>query len=148
MVVFNVLLFIIAVIAIASAYAFYVIPLYFIFQKAGEKGFKAIIPFYNFYTYIKIYWKPYIFWITLLLAAVSSIFQILSIVFYGSSSIFYIISSLTAIPGCIVSILTAIKVSKAFGRGGGFALGLIFFSLIFTYILAFGKSEYEGNPSY
>ncbi len=139
-----------AAISLIAAYVFSVIPLYFIFQKAGEKGYKAIIPFYNFYIYMKICWKPYMFWITLSLALSAVVLQILSFVFYGGNTIniFYLISSLIAIPGCVISILTSVKMSKAFGHGGGFALGLIFFSLIFEYILAFGSSEYYGNPSY
>jgi hypothetical protein len=34
--------------------------------------------------------------------------------------------------------------SKSFGHGVGFTLGLIFLSVIFYYILAFGSSTYRG----
>ena len=34
--------------------------------------------------------------------------------------------------------------SKSFGHGVGFTLGLLFLSLIFVYILAFGSSTYRG----
>ena len=34
-----------------------------IFVKAGEAGWKAIIPFYNAYTALKLFWKTSIFWI-------------------------------------------------------------------------------------
>lgn len=34
--------------------------------------------------------------------------------------------------------------SKSFGHGVGFTLGLIFLSLIFFYVLAFGSSTYRG----
>lgn len=42
--------------------------------------------------------------------------------------------------------MTQMKLAKAFGKGGGFALGLIFFSPIFYAILGFGSAEYLGVP--
>ena len=38
------------------------------------------------------------------------------------------------------------ELAKAFGKSGGFAVGLIFLSVIFYCILAFDKSEYLGVP--
>ena len=40
-------------------------------------------------------------------------------------------------------ILDAIQLAKVFGKGGGFAVGLIFLGLIFQAILAFGDAEYQ-----
>lgn len=37
------------------------------------------------------------------------------------------------------------KLSKAFGHGIGFTLGLIFLSPIFMLILGFGNSQYIGK---
>jgi hypothetical protein len=44
----------------------------------------------------------------------------------------------------IVSILMAVGVANNFGKGGGFAAGLIFLPIIFYPILAFGDSAYVG----
>ena len=44
-----------------------------IFSKAGEAGWKAIIPFYNMYTAYKLFWKKAIFFIMLALGVVGAI---------------------------------------------------------------------------
>ena len=44
----------------------------------------------------------------------------------------------------IFAIFTMIKLAKVFGKKGGFACGLIFLSIVFLPILAFGKAEYTG----
>ena len=44
-----------------------------IFVKAGEEGWKAIIPFYNAYTAMKLFWKTSIFWIGIGLGVGASI---------------------------------------------------------------------------
>ena len=50
-----------------------------------------------------------------------------------------LIMSLFAIAFLVFDILLMISTSKAFGKGGGFAVGLIFLSFIFLPILAFSK---------
>ncbi len=44
----------------------------------------------------------------------------------------------------VISLVDVHKISKSFGHGFGFTLGLIFLSPIFTLILGFGKSQYIG----
>ena len=88
-----------------------------IFEKAGEPGWKAIIPFYNFYMEYKIFWGNG--WLFLL-----TIIPIVNIVMY---------------------IILCNKTSKAFGHGVGFTLGLIFFPYIFRCILGYGSDEFLGR---
>ncbi len=38
-----------------------------LFNKAGERGWKCLIPFYNDYVRYKITWKPAVFWAILVL---------------------------------------------------------------------------------
>ena len=45
-----------------------------IFTKAGEAGWKSIIPIYGDYISYKIAWQPAYFWLTLVLGIVSSCF--------------------------------------------------------------------------
>jgi len=40
----------------------------------------------------------------------------------------------------------AIDVAQNFGKGVGFALGLIFFGFIFYPILGFGDAQYQPTP--
>ncbi|MBQ3409223.1 MAG: hypothetical protein IJH12_08490 [Clostridia bacterium] len=49
----------------------------------------------------------------------------------------------------VVNIFFAIKISKAYGLGGGYIAGMILVPQIFILIIGFGKSEYKGsyNPN-
>jgi hypothetical protein len=44
----------------------------------------------------------------------------------------------------IFYIILTIDLAKSFGKGTGFALGLIFLSIIFWPVLAFGDATYQG----
>ncbi len=95
-----------------------VIALWKIFVKAGEPGWAALIPLYNVYTLFKITW--------------------------GSGWKFLLL--LIPIANIVFGIMTYVKLAKAFGKGGGFAVGLLFLGVIFMCILGFGKDEYVGVP--
>jgi hypothetical protein len=86
-----------------------------IFAKAGKPGWAALIPIYNMVVLLEIVGKP-IWWILLLL-----------------------------IPcvGFIIGILVAVELAKCFGKGGGFAVGMIFLPFIFYPILGFGDAQYR-----
>ena len=43
-------------------------------------------------------------------------------------------------------ILLCIETAKVFGKGTGFALGLIFLGPIFWMILGFGSADYQLEP--
>ncbi|MDI9469997.1 MAG: DUF5684 domain-containing protein [Bacillota bacterium] len=91
-----------------------IIAIWRIFTKAGQPGWAAIIPLYNLYTFFKITWGNGWFFLLMLIPLVN----------------------------IVIMILTMVKLAQAFGRGGGFAAGLIFFSFIFMLILAFGQTYY------
>ena len=95
-----------------------VVILWRIFTKAGEKGWKAIIPFYNIYVLFELTWGSGIKFLFLLIP------------FFN----FYVI------------IKTCLNVARAFGKGGGYATGLFFLSPIFGLIIAFSDMEYLGVP--
>ena len=95
-----------------------IVAMWKIFEKAGEPGWAAIIPFYNLYVLFKITWGN------------------------GWKFLFLLIP----IANIVFAIITMVKLAKAFGKSGGFAVGLIFLSIIFYCILAFDKSEYLGVP--
>lgn len=87
-----------------------------IFEKAGEPGWKAIIPFYNIYTEYKMFW--------------------------GNGWLFLL--TLIPVVNVVVGIMLLHKMSKAFGHGVGFTLGLLFFPYIFMIILGFNGDNYLG----
>jgi hypothetical protein len=88
-----------------------------IFVKAGEPGWAAIIPIYNTIVMLKIIGKPW-WWIILLLIPYVNI---------------------------VFVILMMIGLAQVFGKGGGFAVGLIFLGFIFIPILGFGSAQYIGK---
>ena len=96
--------------------AFFIIVYWIIFTKADEEGWKSLIPIYNVYILYKITW--------------------------GNGLIFLLL--LVPFVNFIVGILTINKLSKCFGHGLGFTLGLLFLPIIFLPLLAFGDSRYEG----
>ena len=116
-----------------------------IFEKAGEKGWKALIPGYNIYIFFKLVWNKNMFWL----------FIIPFVILIGLSYLVPVNPSQTvgfvgtlAVIGCIVWIFIIYinllsKLCRAFGKGGLFLLGLLFIDLVFLGILAFDKSKYE-----
>ncbi len=118
-------------------YVLQVVAYWKIFKKAGEAGWKSIIPVYNLYIQYKISWSGTWFVVFLACTVVGSILS----TFSGAV---YVIGLILAAIGAIVGLYSSYKLSKAFGHGGGFTIGLIFLSPIFILILGFGNSEYQG----
>lgn len=54
------------------------------------------------------------------------------------------VGTLFTLASAIVNIIAANKLSKAFGHGVGFTIGLFFLNPIFMLILAFSSDEYIG----
>lgn len=91
--------------------------LWILFTKAHEEGWASIVPFYNTFVLFKITW--------------------------GSGWLFLLL--LIPIVHLVIYIITMVKLAHVFGKGGGWACGLIFFSTIFLCIMAFDdKIRYIG----
>jgi hypothetical protein len=93
------------------------VALWFVFKKAGEPGWAAIIPVYNILIAIKIAGKPW----------------------------WYILLLLIPIVNIIIGIMILNGISKNFGKGGWFTVGLFFLRVIFLAVLGFGAAQYTGN---
>lgn len=85
-----------------------------VFVKAGKPGWAAIIPIYNMVVLLEIAQKP-TWWIILFFIPVVSF---------------------------VMAIITYIALAEKFGKGAGFAMGLVFLSPIFFPILGFGDAKY------
>lgn len=119
---------------------------WFVFVKAGEKGWKSLIPFYSDYITYKIAWdgKVYLY---LIGAQVGS--MILSAIF---SAIHPVMGAVLGTPLVILStgvnslagMLMHFKMARAFGHKDFFAVGLWLFNNVFMTVLAFGDSVYQG----
>ena len=116
-----------------------------IFKKAGEKGWKAIIPFYSTYTMYKIAWKPMWFWIWLSIVVVDLTIYFIGLEIGNPEMVAF--SWLLTLVASLFYIPLSYQLSKSFGHGIGFTFGLIFLYPIFILILAFNKSQYVGPLS-
>ncbi len=129
---------------LAIALAWYIIMVianWKIFTKAGEAGWKSLIPFLNTYVTFKIAWKGSMFW-----AMIGSLVlgSVLTSIAGENGGILAIIGAVLSFASTIIGLISIHKLSKSFGHGLLFTLGLIFFSPIFTLILGLGKSQYIG----
>lgn len=114
-----------------------------IFTKAGEAGWKSIIPVYSDYISYKIAWQTSYFWLVFILGIIASCVQAYANPNGDNVMLLMIVSLIKIITG-IIGIMYSVKLARAFGRGTGFALGLIFLSPIFMLILGLGDDRYYG----
>ena len=128
----------IAVVAVII-YVLLIVANWKIFKKAGEGGWKSLIPVYNSYILYKISWKPAMFWVTLLLSIAASVLTNIE----DNNTCLYIGGALGVVL-LVISLIQIGKLSKAFGHGFWFAVGLLFLPNIFTMVLGFGGSKYLG----
>ena len=89
-----------------------------LFSKAGQPGWAAIIPIFNVYIMLKVAGRPG-WWLLLMLIPLVNI---------------------------VIGIIVTIDLATRFGKGGGYAVGLIFLPVIFLPMLAFGSSTYVAKP--
>ncbi len=122
-------------------YIIMVIANWKIFSKAGEAGWKSLIPILNYYIEFKISWKGSMFWIMLLALIGGSACTGMA---GENGGILAIVGMVLSIAGLLIALIDTYKLSKSFGHGIGFTLGLIFLNPLFTLILAFGSSKYIG----
>jgi len=89
------------------------------FTKANQPGWGAIIPIYNVYLMLKI----------------------------GNNEWWWLLVFFIPLANLYAAYKTVAGVSRAFGQGIGFALGLWFLGFIFFPLLGFGSYSYQGRPS-
>jgi ABC-type sulfate transport system permease subunit len=106
----------IAWVAIVVIYAILIVAWWVVFTKAGEQGWKSLIPIYNVWVILKIIGRPG-WWLILMFIPFVNI---------------------------VVGIIVAVDLAKSFGKGVGFAIGLILLSFIFYPVLAFSDARYQG----
>ena len=115
-----------------------------IFKKFGEPGWKAIIPIYSTYVRYQAIWNSKMFAVLVVLCVLSCMNNIGAGTFVGT--VFNILSLIAAIAFVVVEVMAEHRLSKSFGHGTGFTVGLVLLGLIFRMILGFGSSLYIGNP--
>jgi hypothetical protein len=95
-----------------------IVTMWKLFVKAGEPGWKSIVPFYNTWTMFEIAGKPG-WWLFL---------------------------GMIPFVNIVVGVIMALELAKRFNKSSTFAVfGLILFSLVGYMILAFGDAKYDGK---
>ena len=131
------LLIVIFLFIFVVAYAIGVIPLWFIFKKAGIEPWKALIPIYNSYLTYELFWDTKWFWILLGAAFASGLFS--SVAVLGG-----LISFAMGAFSIYCGYMLAKGIAYSFGqKTTGFVLLTFFFSLIMYYVYAFGDYKYK-----
>lgn len=124
-----------------------IIAMWRIFTKAGEAGWKSLIPLYNVYILFKIAGRN--FWKYLGIAVLLGVVD--GIIGSVTNSILAIVLSVVMIILAVWIIIEVVKVNHGlsikFGHGAGFTVGLIFLNTIFMLILGLGSSQYQGSTS-
>ncbi len=100
-----------------------IIAMWKLFTKAGEAGWKSIIPIYN----------------VIILFKISGLSPWLLFVYLAG-----IIPFVGWIAPIALNAVLAYKLAKSFGKDAGWAVGIYFLAPIFYMILAFGSSQYVG----
>lgn len=125
-----------------------------VFTKAGEAGWKSLVPIYSDYTLYDIVWDTHSFFIYLGCMIVMSISMSMSgnyalvngqVVLTGQGNIALdILTFISSLGVLYFTIACALKTARAFGKSTGFAIGLMLLPSIFTLILGFGSDTYLG----
>jgi hypothetical protein len=96
--------------------AFILVCMWKIFVKAGKPGWAALVPFYNTLVMLEFLGRPW--WFLLLM--------------------------FVPLANVVIEIIIIFDYAKSFGKSTAFGFGLLFLSIIFIPILAFGSSRYVG----
>jgi hypothetical protein len=102
---------------------FMIVSWWIVFKKAGQPGWAILIPIFNFLVILRVAGKPWWWVFSILLAIIPIAGPILFLV---------------------VWILICNAISKNFGQGAGFTVGLVLLSIVFVPILAFGEYQYKA----
>ena len=88
-----------------------------IYAKAGEAGWKSLIPIYNTVVFLRITGRPW-WWMFMLIIPIVNLFFFIAL---------------------------CIDLARAFGKGGGYAAGLLLLTPIYLMALGFGQAQYARS---
>ena len=92
----------------------HIIGVWNVFKKAGEPGWKSIIPFYNTYILYKISWNPMWFWLVLLGGLIGA-----GLLSFATVTVCVILGALIELFTFIVRFVMYYRLCLAFGWGVG-----------------------------
>lgn len=131
---------------IIAYYILCAIAMWKIFKKSGEAGWKSLIPIYRWYIIYKMCWNTIAFRYLLAMFIIYTFAQ-QQMQGMADGAMKYALMFSWIVSGIVIlvyDVKLSLKMSKSFGHGTGFGIGLLVLPNIFLLILGFGKSKYIG----
>ena len=128
-------------VALVCAFFWYIIQAigyWKVFQKAGEAGWKALVPIYGTYIRYKLTWDVKMFWISAVLVAAECVIP------ESGNFLISLVRLAVSIGYLVITVKAFYKLSLCFGHGVGFAAGLFLLEPVFALVLGLDGSRYEG----
>lgn len=113
-----------------------------IFEKAGKPGWHSIIPFLNTYDEYDLCWNGGfgILYLVLLFAV-----NMVTPEMREESGMLSMAVAVAGIIGIVLQVIESNKLAKAFGKGIGYTIFLIFLDRIARVVLGFSDAQYVGK---
>lgn len=122
----------IMMVILIAGFLFYIIPMFFIYKKAGKPAWAAIVPFYNVWVHGQIIGRNPLVMLLLPLA----LFVL---------SFIPIVNLATGLLGFVAGAIIAYDTALVFGQSQGLAIANIFLSPFINFYLAFSSNvQYQG----
>lgn len=128
------------------------VSMWIVYSKAGQGGWKLLIPIYGDYIRFKIAHCAGRFWANLFFPTVSTVLIVVGLPMFFSSGTAANTGVILVLLGLALILITAViritvpfKMAAAFNCSGAFGLGLWLLPTIFYAILAFNKSIVYGQ---
>lgn len=112
-----------------------------IFTKAGESGWKSLIPIYNIYIEYDISWNG-------MMGLAYCVVGFCANVLTSGEAVQnwkLIAATVLLIVALVLHIIQSLKLARSFGKGTGFGICLILFGPIARLVLGFGSARYIGK---
>ena len=122
-------------------FVFQVIADWKIFSKAGEPGWKSLIPVYNIYVEYGICWNGVLGLVYLAAVICANVLTSGQVVQNWK----LIIGCVILIVALILHVMQSMKLARSFGKGTGFGICLVLFGPIARLVLGFGSARYIGK---
>ena len=131
----------VTVVAMIVWYVFQVIADWKIFAKAGEPGWKSLIPIYNVYVEYSLCWNGLMGLVYMVALLCTNMLRITE----ASPTWKLILFCALAVVAVVIHIMQSIRLARSFGKGTGFGVCLILFGPIARLVLGFGSARYVGK---
>lgn len=108
-------------------YVLQVVAMWKIFEKAGEAGWKSLIPIYNLYILLKIIRFNWLLLLGLLIFIIPIVGWVVGVIYMF-----------------VLQVIICYRLARSFGKELGYTIGLLLLAPIFYLMLGFGDAKYKA----